>query len=178
MFIFSVFKPEELSCSQSWSLLPWGTSLAEKEHNWMKHYLSSPSASAISSFFEINLSVEVQVKQATIQMKKLGVSLHTLIYNKLHSVISCFTWQSYVQIKEFSCGSIWIDVSIKRENSQLKATRGRGNFPSLSENENESHDVDLTQSIFQRKKEGCPLDYSDLEVSPRVLWLYLLVPLT
>ena len=60
-------------------------------------------------------------------------------------------------------------VNIKRENSQLKATRGKGNFPSLSENENESHDVDLTQSIFQRKKEGCPLDYSDLEVSPRVL---------
>ena len=64
----------------------------------MKHYLSSPSASAISSFFEINLSVEVQVKQATIQMKKSGVSLHTLIYNKLRSVISCFTLQSYVQI--------------------------------------------------------------------------------
>ena len=173
MFIFSVFKPEELSCSQSWSLLPWGTSLAGKEHNWMKHYLSSPSASAISSFSEINLSVEVQVKQATIQMKRSGVSLHTLIYIKLHSVISCFTWQSYVQIKEFSCGSIWIYVSIKSENSQLKATRGRGNFPSLSENENESHDVDLTQSIFKRKKEGC-----DSEASPSVLWLYLLVPLT
>ena len=64
----------------------------------MKHYLSSPGASAISSFSEIDLSVEVQVKQATIQMKKSGVSLHTLIYNKLRSVISCFTLQSYVQI--------------------------------------------------------------------------------
>ena len=44
----------------------------------------------------------------------------------------------------------------KRENSQLKATEGRGNFPSISENENESHDLDLIQSVFQREKEGCP----------------------
>ena len=34
-----------------------------------------------------NLSIEVQVKQAKIQMKKSGLSLHTLIYNKLHSLI-------------------------------------------------------------------------------------------
>ena len=58
---------------------------------------------------------------------------------------------------------------MKRENSQLKATEGRGNFPSLSENENESHDLNLTQTIFKRKKEGCPLDYSDLKASPSVL---------
>ena len=69
-------------------------------------------------------------------------------------------------MKKFSCSSISIDVSIKRENSQLIATEGGGNFPSISENENESHDLDLTQSIFQREKEGCPLDCSDLEASP------------
>ena len=34
----------------------------------------------------------------------------------------------------------------------MKATEGRENFPSLGENENEIHDLNLTQTIFKRKK--------------------------
>ena len=37
--------------------------------------------------FSENLSVEVEVKQATIQKKKSEVSLHTLISNELLSVV-------------------------------------------------------------------------------------------
>ena len=53
MFRPSVFKPGELSCSRarSRSVFPWGTFLSEKEHKG-KYYLSSPNASAISSFSE------------------------------------------------------------------------------------------------------------------------------
>ena len=49
----------------------------------------------------------------------------------------------------------------------MKETGGRGNLE--NENENETHDLDFTQAIFQREEEGYPLDCSDLEVSPSVL---------
>ena len=178
MFIFSVFKPEELSCSQSWSLLPWGTSLAGKEHNWMKHYLSSPSASAISSFSEINLSVEVQVKQATIQMKKSGVSLHTLIYNKLHSVISCFTCLSYVLIKEFSCGSIWIGRKYKKGKFPAESDWGQREIPFIKWKWKWNSCLGFNTINIPEKERGMPSRLQWFGSFPRVLWLYLLVPLT
>ena len=79
MFVFSVFKPEELSSSR-------GTSIAKKRTQ-RKILLVLPARALQQSLYFPNSSVEVQVKQAAIQRKKSEVSLHILISNKLHFVI-------------------------------------------------------------------------------------------
>ena len=61
------------------------TSIAKKK-NTKENIIRLPRALQRSVYFP-NLSVEVQVKQATIQREKSEVSLHILISNWLHSVI-------------------------------------------------------------------------------------------
>ena len=45
----------------------------------------------------------------------------------------------------------------------------KGGKVAISENENETHDLDFTQPLLQRQEEGCPLDCSDLEVFPNAI---------
>ena len=127
-----------------------------------------------------NLSVEVQVKQATIQKKKSEVSLHTLISNELLSVVIYVLHDNLkFKLKNLAATQFEQTFSIKRENnSLLKATGSRGNFSSLSESENETHDLDFTQSIFKRQKEGCPLDCGDLKVLLSILRFHLPIAIT
>ena len=130
--------------------------------------------------FSENLSVEVEVKQATIQKKKSEVSLHTLIANELLSVVIYVLHDNLkFKLKNLAATQFEQTFSIKRENnSQLKATGSRGNFSSLSESENETHDLDFTQSIFKRQKEGCPLDCGDLKVLLSILRFHLPIAIT
>ena len=63
---------------------------------------------------------------------------------------------------------IMVKLARKRVFFLPKDTR-KGGKVAISENENETHDLDFTQPLLQRQEEGCPLDCSDLEVFPNAI---------